>query len=144
MPRCTVSTPVRNKLKDLMGEIRRHMPYRHQLTYEWPYTAGSLCLMALLISQPQQPSLQPAAHSAQSSLLAIDSNCYQVHIEALDNQHCESCGNDQVTDSRLDADFKLSRSLLTCKKVQSVPLNESSTGNPDNLRIEVIKSNHSF
>ena len=146
MPRCNVSAPqTRSKPEDLMGKIRRHMPYRHQLMYEWPYTAGSLCLVVLLVSQPQQPSLaRPYAHSAQRSLQEIDLSCYQVHDDALNDQHCEDCGHDKLTPSRPAADFEFSRSLLTCSNVQSVPLVENSEDRPDNMMIEVIKSNHSF
>ncbi|WP_417702546.1 hypothetical protein [Pseudomonas sp.] len=142
MARRNDSTLARNKPEDLLGRITRHMPYRHQFLDEWPYMAGSACLVALLIWQPFEPSAlavmlsqpQPRAQSMQRSLQEIDSNCYQVHSEALNHPHCEECSNDTAAAARPDAEFELSRSILTC----------SDTDRPDNMMIEVIKSNHSF
>ncbi|APU30525.1 hypothetical protein UYA_12620 [Ectopseudomonas alcaliphila JAB1] len=128
------------------------MPYRHQLMYEWPYMAGSTCLVVLLVWQPFQPSAlavmlsqpQPKAQTMQRSLQEIDSNCYQVHREDLNDPHCEDCSKDTAATARPDPEFEFSRSILTCTDIHRDSLYDSDTDRPDNMMIEVIKSNHSF
>lgn len=152
MPRCNDSRTARNQPADLLGRIRRHMPYRHQLMYEWPYMAGSTCLVVLLVWQPFQPSAlavmlsqpQPKAQTMQRSLQEIDSNCYQVHSGDLNDLHCEDCSKDTAAAGRPDPGFEFSRSILTCTDIHRDALHDSDSGRPDNMMIEVIKSNHSF
>ncbi|MEQ6328994.1 hypothetical protein VLF92_11770 [Pseudomonas chengduensis] len=152
MPRRNDSRVARNKPEDLLGRIRRHMPYRHQLMYEWPYMAGSTCLVVLLVWQPFQPSAlavmlsqpQPKAQTMQRSLQEIDSNCYQVHREDLNDPHCEDCSKDTAATARPDPGFEFSRSILTCTEIRRDSLHDSDTDRPDNMMIEVIKSNHYF
>lgn len=149
MPRCKDSATIRSKPEDLMGRIRRHLPYRHQLMYEWPYIAGATCLVVLLIWQPFQPPtlavmFSPATptHSAQRSLQEIDSNCYQVHSEAFSGQPCEDCDKNGLTAT--SSEFQFTRSILTCWDVNRDPLRPSTADRPDNMMIEVMKTNHSF
>lgn len=152
MPRYKDSKTALNKPEDLLGRIRRHMPYRHQLMYEWPYMAGSTCLVVLLVWQPFQPSAlavmlsqpQPETQMMQRSLQEIDSNCYQVHSEALNAPHCEDCGKDTAAAARPDAEFEFTRSILTCRDIHRDSLHDSNTYSPKNMMIEVIKPNHSF
>ncbi len=151
MPRCKDSATTRNTPEDLMGRIRRHMPYRHQLMYEWPYIAGSTCLVVLLVWQPLQPSglagmlsqPQPGAHAAPRSLQEIDSNCYQVRSEMLSGPSCESCDNDSVS-AMPDPAFQFTRSILTCMNARGETLDDRSGDRPQNMMIEVIRTNHSF
>lgn len=152
MPRCKDSATTRDKNGDLLGRIRKHMPYRHQLAYEWPYIAGATCLLVLLVWQPfQSPTLavafsasRPDAHDAQRSLQEIDSNCYQVQSEALSGQPCEDCDKDKVTATHLEKDSQFSRSILTCRDIHRDPLRARATDRPNNMMIEVIRANHSF
>lgn len=152
MPRCKDSATIRNKAEEVMGRIRRHMPYRHQLMYEWPYMTGATCLVVLLIWQPFQPAAlavmlsqpPPSTQVAQRSLREVDSNCYQVHSEALDEQPCEECDKDKVTATHPERDFQFSRSILTCRDIHRDPLRARAADRPNNMMIEVIKANHSF
>lgn len=146
MPRCKDSATIRNKPEDLMGRTRRHMPYRYQLMYEWPYITGATCLVVLLVWQPFQPAAlavmlsqpPPSTQFIQRSLQAIDSNCYQVQNEALSEQPCEHCDKNTVTHP--ERDFQFSHSILTCWDIQSA----RAADRPNNMMIEVNKTNHSF
>lgn len=152
MPRRNDPTTTQAQSVALLGRIRRHMPYRHQLMYEWPYMAGSTCLVLLLVWQPfqppalavmlSQPQLRP--QTMQRSLQEIDTNCYQVQSEALSDTRCDNCGKDTAAATRPDEDFAFNRSILTCKDIHRGPLQGSDANRPDNMMIEVIKSNHSF
>lgn len=151
MSRCKDSATTRRKPEDLIGRIRRHMPYRHQLLYEWPYMAGSACLAVLLIWQPFQPPAlavmlsqpQASAHATPRSLQEIDASCYQVQSEMLGDPSCKDCDNDAAVATPEPA-FQFSRSILTCMNVRGEALGEHSADRPNNMMIEVIKTNHSF
>ncbi|WP_313116331.1 hypothetical protein [Ectopseudomonas guguanensis] len=147
MPRCKDSATLRDKPEDLMGWIGRHMPYRHQLMYEWPYVAGATCLVVLLVWQPFKPAAifpPSGTQNAQRSLQEIDTNCYQVRSQAPSDQPCENCGKDKVTSAGPEQDFQFSRSIFTCRDVQHAPLRSRAAERPSNMMIEVIRSNHSF
>ena len=150
MPRCKDSATSRNLSEDLMGIIRRHMPCRHQLMHEWPYAAGSTCLVVLLVWQPFQPAAlavmltQPTIQSAERSLQEIDSNCYQVRSEELSEQSCENCDQDKVGGTPSERNFQFSRSILTCSNIYRAPLHTHAEDKPANVMIEVIRSNHTF
>ncbi len=152
MPRRNDSEAAGEKPEDLRGRSRRHMPYRHQLMYEWPYMAGSTCLVVLLIWQPFQPPALavmlsqsvPSAQAMQRSLQEIDSNCYQVHSEALVEPLCQGCSKDEHIAARPDSTFEFSRSILTCRDIQRSNSHEASMNIPSSMTIEMIKSNHTF
>jgi len=129
-----------------------HNKPENQLVYEWPYIAGSTCLLVLLVWQPFQPPAlaamwsppQPMTQAMQRSLQEIDSNCYQVQSDVLSDPHCEDCGKDTAASARPDEEFEFSRSILTCSDIHRDALRDSDTNRPENMMIEVIKSNHSF
>lgn len=137
-----------HKPEDLPGRVRR----RHQLMYEWPYMAGSTCLVVLLIWQPSQPSAlavmlpvsEPGAQAMQRSLQEIDANCYQVHSGALVEPLCQGCAKDEQSTASPDASFAFSHSILTCKDIYRDFTHEVGTDIPGDMMIDVIKSSHSF
>ncbi|UYP28558.1 hypothetical protein OEG79_10715 [Pseudomonas sp. Z8(2022)] len=118
--------------------------------HEWPYAAGSTCLVVLLVWQPFQPAAlavmltQPTIQSAERSLQEIDSNCYQVRSEELSEQTCENCDQDKVAGTLSERDFQFSRSILTCSNIYRAPLRTHAEDRPANVMIEVIRSNHTF
>lgn len=144
-------TPIHNKPEELPGRLKP-MPYRHLRGGEWPYMAGATCLVALLLWQPFQPPAlavmfaqsQPSPSALQRSLQEIDSTCYQVRSEEQLNLPCHDCNKDKATDARSDQSFQFSRSILTCGDIYSATSHESGTNIPNNMRIEVLKANHSF
>lgn len=152
MSRRNDSELARHKLEQQQGRIRRHTPYRHQLMYEWPYVAGSTCLVVLLIWQPFQPPAlavmlpvsQPGAQTMQRSLQEIDANCYQVQSETLVEPLCPGCAQGEQSTANLDASSELSRSILTCQDIYPDLAHEVGNDIPGNMTIDVIKSNHSF
>ena len=126
-----------------------------RVNHEWPYMAGTTCLVVLLIWQPFQPStlavvfpqqqLQSTGHAAQRSLQEIDSSCYQVHTEAIVNNDCgEACALDKATSAAPGGMFEFSHSILTCRSSHSNVVGQGDTDKPENRMIEVSRSNHSF
>ncbi|MGG2399931.1 hypothetical protein ACJRW5_23595 [Pseudomonas sp. SH1-B] len=154
MPRRHHPAISEHRLDTLLGRIGRHMPYRHEFLCEWPYIAGSTCLVVLLVWQPFQPpalalvfhpQADSAEHFVQPSLSEIDASCYQVNSEALADLRCHGdCAEDQAASVPAENPSEFSRSLLTCVDMQRDPLRNSSGYGPQNMTIEVIKSNHSF
>ncbi len=125
------------------------MPNRHLTSHEWPYVAGSTCLVVLLVWQPLQPpsivvfppaQLVASVAAEQRSLQEIDSDCYQVHTEAMDDGY----SSDKASSVRSDGAREFSRSILTCQNGHGRPVPGNDMDKPQNLMIEVIKSNHSF
>ncbi|MGK8436543.1 hypothetical protein ACRS3X_04170 [Ectopseudomonas hydrolytica] len=138
---------------NLMEQVEHHTP-KARMSCEWPYIAGSTCLVVLLIWQPLQPaalavlpqhSLQAPSYAAQS-LQDIDSSCYEVRSEAMSERGCSqgNCGRDKVSPLHHGEEFELSRSILTCANLSGTAIPRSETDKPQNMMIEVIRSNHSF
>lgn len=140
--------------RTLIGQIRKHMPSRHQVSHEWPYVAGSTCLVVLLVWHPFHPTsivvfppppLEATVSAGQRSLQEIDASCYQVHTEAIGDGHCgEACRADKASSPRSDEAFEFSRSILTCQDGHGRSVPSKNTDKPQSLIIEVNKSNHSF
>lgn len=148
------SRAVKAKVEDLMKKIRKQCSVQDRVACEWPYIAGSTCLLVLLVWQPlRQPSLTQAfaepdaqqatgvSYAAQRSLQQIDTSC----TERVVDEHCgQECGVDKATSAQSGREYEFSRSLLTCVANQAKPSQQAETDKPHNLMIEVIKSNHSF
>lgn len=131
-----------HKPEELLVRIRR----------QWPYVAGSTCLVVLLIWQPFQPPAlavilpvsQPGAQAMPRSSQEIDANCYQVQSEALVEPLCQGCAPGEQSAANLDASSELSRSILTCNDIYRDLAHKVGNDIPGYMTIDVLKPNHSF